>query len=129
MNISFAPNFYVLNVADAIAFYKKAFNAAELRRFSNDDGSVHVAEMMIGDAMFHIHEETQRHNKLSPATLNGTTVEVGVFIKDVDGMFHQALSAGASEVSPPQDYEYGYRQASIKDPFGHHWTFQKKIDV
>ena len=26
-----------------------------------------------------------------------------------------------------KDYEYGYPQATIKDPFGHYWQIQKKI--
>lgn len=129
MTISFAPNLYVTNVADAIDFYIKALNAVEILHYSNDDGSVHVAEMTIGDAIFHMHEETPRNNRLSPETLNGTTVEVGLFIEDVDNIFQQAVSAGAEVLNSPQDYEYGYRQATIKDPFGHQWTFQKKINI
>jgi PhnB protein len=41
-------------------FIPKRFNANELRRWSNDDGSIHVAEMMIENALFHLHEETAR---------------------------------------------------------------------
>ena len=37
----FAPILYLNNVADAIEFYKKAFSAKELRRWSNDYGCVH----------------------------------------------------------------------------------------
>ena len=40
----FAPMIYLDKVAPAIEFYKKAFDAIELRRWSNDDRSVHVAE-------------------------------------------------------------------------------------
>jgi hypothetical protein len=28
---------------------------------------------------------------------------------------------------PTTDFDYHYRQAEIKDPFGHVWVFQKKI--
>ena len=28
-------------------------------------------------------------------------------------------------LSPVIDYEYGYRQGEIKDPFGHHWIIEK----
>jgi PhnB protein len=38
-----------------------------------------------------------------------------------------AIKAGAVETNPAKDYEYGYRQGEIKDPFGHHWLIQKKI--
>jgi PhnB protein len=26
-----------------------------------------------------------------------------------------------------QDFDYGYRQGIVKDPFGHCWQFQKKL--
>ena len=42
--ISFAPQLYIKNGVTDISFYEKAFSAVELRRFTNDDGSIHVAE-------------------------------------------------------------------------------------
>ena len=123
----FAPIMYMKNVADAVEFYKKAFDAKELRRFSNEDGSIHVAEMMIQDAMFHLHEETEKKNQLSPGTLNGTCVIIGLFVENTDELFEKAVAAGASVTHPMQDYEYGYRQGDIIDPFGHHWTIEKRI--
>jgi PhnB protein len=123
----FAPMLYMKNVADAIEFYKKAFDAEELQRWSNDDGSVHVAEMSIEGAMFHMHEEVTRNNELSPGTLNGTSVELGLFVPDPHAVAAKAITAGATETNPVQDYDYGYQQGSFVDPFGHHWTVQKKI--
>jgi PhnB protein len=37
------------------------------------------------------------------------------------------LQPGAELLSAPRDYDYHYRQASIRDPFGHHWLIEKKI--
>jgi PhnB protein len=125
--LCFAPMLYLKNVADGIDFYKKAFDAKELRRWSNDDGSVHVAEMTIESAMFHLHEEVKRANELSPTTLNGTTTVLGIFVNNPDAFMSKAIAAGATEISPMQDYDYGYRQGDIKDPFGDKWTFQKSI--
>jgi len=124
---SFAPILYVKNVADAIIFYTTALNAKELRRFSNDDGSVHVAEMTIDNALFRLHEEVARDKNLSPATLNGTCVILGLFVEDPDKFMANAIAAGAIEISAMQDYDYGYRQGNITDPFGHHWTIEKAI--
>ena len=124
---SFAPILYVKNVADAIIFYTTALNAKELRRFSNDDGSVHVAEMTIDNALFRVHEEVARDKNLSPATLNGTCVILGLFVEDPDKLMANAIAAGATEISAMQDYDYGYRQGNITDPFGHHWTIEKAI--
>jgi len=124
---SFAPILYLKNVADAIIFYTTALNAKELRRFSNDDGSVHVAEMTIDNALFRLHEEVARDKNLSPATLNGTCVILGLFVEDPDKLMANAIAAGAIEISAMQDYDYGYRQGNITDPFGHHWTIEKAI--
>jgi PhnB protein len=40
---------------------------------------------------------------------------------------NKAILAGAIEISPAVDYEYGYRQGTIRDPFGHFWQIQKKL--
>ena len=124
---AFAPILYLDNVADAIEFYKKAFDAKELRRSSNDDGSVHVAEMIIKDALFHLHEEVSRDANLSPKTLGGTCVILGLFVTDPDEVVAKAIVAGATEIHPVQDYDYGYRQGDIRDPSGHCWTIEKSI--
>jgi PhnB protein len=96
-------------------------------RFSNDDGSIHVVELAIDGAIFHIHEITAKQYFFSPGKNNGTAVCIGLFVSDVDAVMEKAIKAGAIEISPAQDYEYGYRQGQIKDPFGHYWQIQKKI--
>ncbi len=123
----FAPILYLKNVADAIDFYSKAFDAKELRRWNNDDGSAHVAEMMIENAIFHLHEETPEKKELSPQTLNGISVIIGLFVENPDAVAAKAIAAGATETSPVKDYEYNYRQGDLTDPFGHHWTIEKRI--
>ena len=111
-----------------ISFYEKGFNAVELRRFNNYDGTVHVAELWINGALFHLHEQTPRFNALSPEKLNGTTVSLGLMVDDPHSVIEQAVLAGAKLTSPVQDYDYGYRQGEITDPFGHRWIIEKKID-
>lgn len=123
----FAPQLFIKNGTKDISFYEKAFGAIEQMRFSNDDGSIHVAEFSIEGAIFHLHEVTARTCFFSPEKHSGTTVIVGLFVADVDEVMSRAIKAGASLMSPATDYEYGYRQGEIKDPFGHYWLIQKKI--
>src|SRR5678816_2214360 len=78
----FAPMIYLEILAPAIEYYKSAFDAVELRRWTNDDGSVHVAEMSINGALFHMHEESARKNELSPQTVKATTIAIGLFVDD-----------------------------------------------
>jgi PhnB protein len=119
---------YLKTLAPAIEFYKKAFDAIELRRWGNDDGSVHVAELMIDGALFHMHEESTRNIELSPETLKGTSIAIGLFVSDPHAIMAKAVAAGGIEIDPVTDYDYQYRQGCLADPFGHHWLIEKKLD-
>jgi len=125
----FAPELFVNNGVKDISFYKNAFGASEQMRFSNDDGSIHVVELCIDGAIFHIHEITAKPYFFSPGKNNGSTICIGLFVSNVDEVMANAIKAGAIEINAAQDYEYGYRQGTIKDPFGHYWQIQKKISV
>jgi PhnB protein len=123
----FAPELFINNGIKDISFYEKAFGATEQMRFSNDDGSIHVVELSIDGALFHVHEITAKQHFFSPGKNNGTTVCIGLFVPDVDAVMNKAIKAGATEIDPARDYEYGYRQGKIRDPFGHYWQIQKKM--
>ena len=125
--VAFAPELTVRNGVMDIDFYKNAFGAVEAMRLNNDDGSLHVAELFIGEAMFHLHEETKYSKMFSPEKYGAGTVTLGLMTPDVHGVVAQAVAAGATIVSPVKDYEYGYRQGEIKDPFGHHWMIECRI--
>ena len=122
----FAPQLYIKNGVTDISFYEKAFGV-ELRRFSNEDGTIHVSELSINGTLFHLHEETSKKSQFSPERVNGTTVLIGLFVEDVDTVMKRAIDAGAIVLSPAQSYDYGYRQGEIKDPFGHVWLIEMKI--
>ncbi len=123
----FAPQLYIPHGIKDLEFYKTAFGAVEIRRFSNDDGTVHVAEFSLNGSLFHLHEESDRLSAFSPDRHNSTTVTIGLFVNDVDAVMQTAIAAGAEQTSAAQDYDYGYRQGEIKDPFGHRWLIEKKI--
>jgi len=122
----FAPQLLINNGVKDISFYANAFDATENFCLRNDDDSVHVAELSIDGTIFHLHEITKQHF-FSPDKHNGTTVIIGLFVPDVDAVMNKAIAAGAVEISAVKDYEYGYRQGEIIDPFGHHWLIERKI--
>lgn len=123
----FAPELFVTKNTRDISFYEKAFGATEHFRFTNDDGSIHVAELSIGNAIFHVHEVTASSFFFSPGEHDGSTICIGLFVDDVHGVMNSAKAAGATEINPVEDHDYGYRQGMIKDPFGHYWQIQKKL--
>ena len=122
----FAPELHIPNNTFDIDYYKK-FGATENFCLRNDDGSIHVAELNFNGAIFHLHETMRWFDALEPITAKGVTTVIGLFVPDVDEVMHKAIQAGATEISPATDHEYGYRQGMFKDPFGHFWQIQKKI--
>jgi PhnB protein len=124
---TFAPQLAIPHGVTDISFYIKALGAVELRRFSNDDGSIHVSELSIDGTIFHLHEETERTAVLCPDTVKATSVTIGLFVDDVHAVMEQAKQAGAKIASEVTDWDYGYRQGDFVDPFGHRWMIEKAI--
>jgi len=124
---TFVPMLTMKSGTMELDFYKQAFGAVEIRRWSNDDGSIHVAELSIDGAMFHLHEEKPSAGKFTPATVNGVTNTIGLMVADVDAVIDRAIAAGARMTSPAQSYDYGYRQGEVVDPLGHHWLIESVL--
>ena len=61
---------------------------------------------------------------------NQRSHQVMLKVSDVANTVERALSRGAQLVDPVHDWEYGERQATINDPFGHQWVLnQTLVDV
>lgn len=128
-NSFFAPHLAIKDVSKAIEFYIHAFDATVLRKWPNPDGSIHVAELEIEGAMFHLHEESPASDQLGAETLRATSVVIGFFTEMPDQLILRAEQAGGIITRKMQDYDYGYRQGTLQDPFGHQWLIQKNIQV
>jgi PhnB protein len=123
-----APMLILKDGVAAIAFYKKAFGAIELRRFSNDDGSIHVAELSIDGCIFHIRQEEQERGQYSPGSMGGTTALTELWVADPVASSQRAVAAGAKVLSQVKKYdETGYMEGTIEDPFGHRWVFLRPV--
>jgi PhnB protein len=85
----FAPQLLIDNNVTDISFYERAFGATEHFCFRNDDNSVHVAELNINGAVFHLHEITKPWF-FAPAKYNGTTTIIGLFVPNVDEVMRNA---------------------------------------
>ena len=116
---SLAPMLSVRTGARAVEFYKAAFGAAEVYRMEDPGGAV-VSRLSVEGAEFWVADESPEHANFSPESLGGATVRLILTVPDPDGMFAQAVSAGATEVYPVGE-EYGWRLGRVVDPFGHHW--------
>ena len=122
------PTLSVRNAAAAIEFYKNAFGAMELMGNTSPDGDV-VAELSISGARFVVADEAPEYDNCSPETLGGTPIRMGLQVTNPDAVAKQAISAGAIEIYPVADQDYGYRLGRIVDPFGHHWEIFKPLNT
>jgi len=110
----------------AINWYIKNLGAKEKMRFNGPDGTVMHAEITIGDNVIMIAEENPEYNK-SPKTLKGNSVNLCVYVPDVDNAIKKATGNGAKLLVPIADQFYGDRSGRIEDPFGYIWILSTHI--
>ena len=122
------PYLLVDGAAEAIEFYKKAFDATEKLRLPGPEGKVMHAEIQIGDSRVMLSDEFEALDAFGPKTRGGTTVPFCIYVENVDAKYAQALAAGGRETRPLQDQFYGDRSGTFEDPFGHQWTIATHIE-
>ena len=118
------PTLTVSNGVAAVEFYKKAFNAAELMRVEAPDGAI-VAELSIDGARFFVADGPS--DDLIPAGSGNIPIRMGLIVANPDAFAASAIAAGATEVYPVADQDYGYRLGHIIDPYGHHWEICRPL--
>src|SRR5438046_2626620 len=73
----------------AIRWYVNVLGGKEKMRFNNPDGTLAHAEITIGDDVIMLSEENLQYNR-SPKTLNGNSVNLFVYVPDVDAVIKKA---------------------------------------
>ncbi len=119
---SVTPYLTLDNAARAIDFYKRAFGAQEVMRMEAPGGKIGHAEIKIGDSVIMLADEMPGAGGRSPKSLGGTTAGVFLYVDNVDAVFNQAVSAGATVDAELADMFWGDRYGRLKDPFGHSWS-------
>jgi PhnB protein len=121
------PYLVCAGAADAIEFYKKAFDATEVMRLPGPDGKLMHGQIKICGSMVMLTDENPAYGMLGPKTLKGTPVTIHLYADDVDAFVARAVSAGATIKMPVADMFWGDRYGVIEDPFGHNWSVAKHI--
>ena len=114
----------VLTVADvraAVAWYVEVLGFVEHVRIGEshrsqlgrpgDAGELVVAEVRPG-------RRTPRDERSHQVMLK---------VEDVQAIAAAAVGRGATLVEAPHDWEYGERQATLDDPFGHQWVLNQTL--
>lgn len=104
----------VSDAAGAVEFMRTAFGA------KGSAVANRPAEMRIGDSMVMVSQAGER--EIFPAFLY-------IYVDDADGVYRQALAAGADSVEEPWDTPYGDRRAMVRDIFGSLYQIANRYDA
>jgi uncharacterized glyoxalase superfamily protein PhnB len=115
----------VLTVADvraAVAWYADVFGFVEHVRI----GEGHRSQLGLPDGQpAELVVAEVRPGRRTPR--GSRSHQVMLKVADVARLVETATAQGAVLVDPPHDWEYGERQATIDDPFGHQWVLNQTI--
>lgn len=141
------PYVCVSDARAAIDFYKKAFGARETPiREMRKDGKVAYAEIMIGDQLIMICDESPEHGARSAKTLGGSPVMLVLMVDDAHGVSRRAVDAGARMVRELAEDTFElaggeagaanerlaatqHNHAQVEDPFGQKWDISTVANV
>src|SRR5512146_745481 len=121
------PHLVCAGAANAIDFYKKAFNAVEEGRLPGPNGRLMHAMIRIEGSPVMLVDEMPEWGALGPKSLKGSPVTIHLYVEDVDAFVARAVSAGAKITMPLEDMFWGDRYCKLDDPFGHHWSVATHI--
>lgn len=119
---SVTPHLICGGAAEAIEFYKQAFDAVELSRLLSPEGNVMHASIRIGDSVIMLNDEMPQWGTFGPKSLKGSPVTIHLYVEDADAVFAQAVKAGATSTMPLENMFWGDRYGKVEDPFGHQWS-------
>ena len=107
------PYLTVQGVPKLIDFLKQAFEAQEIERMAQPDGTIRHAEVRIGDSVVMMGEAGGEREPMPSS--------IYLYVNDTDSVYRRALQAGATSLMEPADQFYGDRSAGVKDPSGNYW--------
>ncbi|MDT5065178.1 MAG: hypothetical protein QOK02_1333 [Mycobacterium sp.] len=114
------PYLAVDGAADAIAWYVDALGATVVGEpIVMDDGRTGHAELAIGGGVFYLADEYPEIGLKAPVP-QWTSVSLMLHVPDTDATLERARDRGAEVQREPYE-NYGSRNATIVDPFGHRW--------
>ncbi|MGC0773127.1 MAG: VOC family protein [Candidatus Acidiferrum sp.] len=107
------PYLHLRDAHKMIPFAESALGAKATGVHKSAEGLVMHATIEIAGATFEI-DEVQHDSQPTQSYLH-------VYVPDTDAVYDQAVRAGATSVTPPNDAPYGDRVATVRDPFGNTW--------
>ncbi len=113
---SVTPHLICAGAADAIEFYKKAFNAVEEGRLPGPQGRLMHAMIRIEDSAVMLVDEMPEWGAFGPKSLKGSPVTIHLYVEDVDAFVTRAVGAGAKITMPVDGHVLGRSLRQARRP-------------
>jgi uncharacterized glyoxalase superfamily protein PhnB len=117
------PVLVVADVRAAVDWYGEVFSFVEHVRI----GEGHRAQLGLpgGPAAELVVAEVRPGRRVPAETRSH---QVMLKVADASAVVEAAVARGATLVDPLHDWEYGERQATLNDPFGHQWVLNETLE-
>ena len=115
MSSSVIPVLSYPDVPDAVSWLITVFDARERLRIGT-----HWVQLSLGGGHFVVRD--------GGTEVADPSTSVTLRVDDVDAVWARALHHGAHALDQPTTWEYGERQATLQDPWGHRWTLSQTIE-
>jgi PhnB protein len=122
------PYLAVESAQEAIDFYGRAFGAKERSRMPGPEDTIAHAELEIGDSLVMLSDPFPQATTRPPKELGGTSVNIFLYVENVDDFVQKAVDAGATVTMPIEDQFWGDRFGAVTDPFGHTWSVATHVE-
>jgi predicted enzyme related to lactoylglutathione lyase len=120
------PYLAVANARAAIAWYVDALGAVVVGEpITMDDGRIGHAELAIAGGVLYLADEYPELGLKAPAP-QATSVSLMLHVPDTDETLERTRERGAQVQREPYE-NYGSRNATIVDPFGHRWMLSGPV--
>jgi PhnB protein len=123
------PYLCVSDSRAAIAWYVDALGAEVVREpIVMEDGRVGHCELEIAGARWMMSDEFESAGVAPPDPGRGSAVSLHLTVDDCDAVAARVVAAGVTLDRGPEDSPPAGRVAVFRDPFGHRWFLNQRLE-
>jgi uncharacterized glyoxalase superfamily protein PhnB len=113
----------------ALEYLTRVFQLREIREARTEHDDHVLAWLRIGDGVVMIgRANADVHRIQSPRAIGNTSVQLMVYVEDIDAHYAHAIAEGANITMEINDAFYGERRYEAVDLEGHMWHFAERFE-
>jgi uncharacterized glyoxalase superfamily protein PhnB len=112
----------------ALEYLGRVFQLQEIREARTEFADGLLAWLRVGSGVVMIgHANEEIHQISSPQSVGKTTIQMMVYVADIDSHYAHAVTENANVTMPIEDAFYGERRYEATDLEGHRWHFAERF--